>query len=154
MPNDRALNGTGPHPRLLHCPPFCLMKAQTRTANEAWKIRLLCERIFHKSPSFRQRQPRAYGGRAAWLLRTLLKNRCFLASSLLLWASWLPWGRGLVAGGAGNPPSFPRAISKENDLGSLPACQGEDMGSDSPMAWQYGGSLGINLLATRSSPTL
>lgn len=57
--DDRELSARRASPHPLHCPPFPLMKARTRAANEAWKIRLLCERIFHKSPSFRPRQPRA-----------------------------------------------------------------------------------------------
>lgn len=54
------------------------------------------------------------GGRAAWLLGTLSKNRCLLAVSLLRWAPWLLGGSG---GGGENPSSLPRAISKESDLG-------------------------------------
>lgn len=48
--------------------------------------------------------PMSCGGRAARLLETLIKNRCFLAGSRLLRAPWLPGGLG---NGGENPPASP-----------------------------------------------
>lgn len=66
------------------------------------------------------------GGRAARLLETLIRNRCFLAGSRLLQAPWLHGRRGVgwgwgVGNGGENPSSLPGAISKENELRPLPS---------------------------------